>query len=178
MRCVLGTSQCLTHSLTGLPPTPASQRSRGHLGGSRSGRPVSLCPQEQSSPLLRGTQATSECCLEEPNLPNDPSTPVSSLSAIPGRSFAREVTVNPHYPRGVYILAGGAPHSLGAKNAGKMSTLGSPWGGSPVCQAPDGGGLPRPQEAEELLASENAAICPSQRGGLSQQHPQAPRPQW
>ena len=73
--------------------------------------------------------------------------------------------------------------ALGAKSTDKMSTLGSPWGGSPVCQEPGGGGLPRPQEAEALLASENAAICPSRRGrtkggGLSQSHPQAPRPQW
>lgn len=70
-------------------------------------------PQEQSSPLLRGTQAISESCLKESNLPKDPSTPVSSPPAIPGRSFAREGTVNPHYPRGVYILAGGAPHCPG-----------------------------------------------------------------
>lgn len=73
--------------------------------------------------------------------------------------------------------------TLGAKSADKVSTLGSPWGGSPVCQEPGGGRLPHPQEAEALLASENAAICPNQRGstkegGLSQQYPQALRPQW
>lgn len=73
--------------------------------------------------------------------------------------------------------------TLGAKTADKVSTLGSPWGGSPVCQEPAGGGLPHPREAEALLASENAAICPNRRGstkegGLSQQYPQVLHPQW
>lgn len=139
-------------------------------------------PPEQLSPLLRGTQATSESCLEEPNLPKDPSTPVSSPPAIPGMSSAREGTVNPHYPRGVYIFGQRSPSSPWGLNA-QQRHLGPAWGGSPV-PGTSWWRATAPREAEVLCGqrergnSVQTGEAAPRKGAPLKAVPQALRPQW